>query len=225
MFPLSDSADSKRFPFVTVALIVANAVVFYLQLTTGFDQFVGKYALTPSKVDFSELNTLLPFVTSMFLHGDFFHIISNMWFLKIFGDNIEDHFGPILFLIIYLLTGIAGNLAQFYFMADSSIPMLGASGAVSGILGAYLALYPHSKIKSLVTLFVIITVVEISAFWYLGYWFLLQFISGVGSFGSSPDQGGVAFWAHIGGFVVGFIVGKLAAGRKDKEYLEGEIVG
>lgn len=224
MFPLSDSADSQRFPFVTVGLVVANVIVFYLQLTTGFDQFVAHYALTPSTINFSNPATLLPFVTAMFLHADFFHILSNMWFLKIFGDNIEDHFGPIPYLLIFLLTGIAGNLLQFFFMPHSTIPMLGASGAVSGILGAYMALYPTSKIKTLLTLFLIITITEISAFWYLGYWFLLQLLSGFGSIGGG-GQGGVAFWAHVGGFVVGFIIAKLSAGRQNKPYIEGEIVG
>lgn len=226
MFPLSDSAKASRFPIITLILILINIYVFYLEMTaSSLENFIYQYALIPSLVDPGNPTTLIPFVTSMFLHGSFFHIISNMWFLWIFGDNVEGHFGKFWYPIVFLLSGIAGGILQFIFMPDSSIPMLGASGAVSGVLGAYFVLFPHSRIKTFLFLFFIITIVEIRAVFYLFYWFFLQVFSGLTDLGSLNVGGGVAFWAHVGGFVMGVILAKVFASKENKGYVEGEIVG
>lgn len=225
MFPISDSIKSRSFPIVTLALIAVNIFVFFQELTApSTDEVIKQYALTPSLVHFSDWHTLIPFVTSMFLHGGFLHIISNMWFLWIFGDDVEDYFGKFWYLILYFGAGIAGNVAQFYTASGASIPMLGASGAISGVLGAYYALFPNSRIKSIVTLFFFITVVEIPAVFYLFYWFIIQLFSGIASLPQS-QMGGVAFWAHAVGFIVGVFFGRTLAAGKQKEYIEGEIVG
>lgn len=208
MFPLSDSIPAGRFPFLTLFIILLTAYVFVQELLAP-DQiaFLNQNALIPSMVNFSQLNTLLPFITAIFLHGGFLHIISNMWFLWVFGDNVEDHLTPIFALLLYITAGIAGNLAQYFLMPDSPIPMLGASGAVAGILGCYYVLFPHSKIRTLVFIFFFVTIIEISAPIMLGYWFILQLISGAVSLPFSGDQGGIAFWAHVAGFIVGIIFG------------------
>lgn len=167
-----------------------------------------QYALVPSLVNFSNTATLLPFVTAMFLHGGILHILSNMWFLIVFGDNVNDALSPFGFLLLYFSAGVIGNFVQYMFTPGSNIPMLGASGAVAGILGAYYVLFPHSKIKTLVFILFFVTIIEISAPLMLGYWFILQLFSGAASAPTlGNEQGGVAFFAHIAGFVVGLVFG------------------
>lgn len=210
MFPLSDSIRSNRFPILNLTLIALTIFVFFQQiLSPNPEAFVATYSLIPSQVDFSNIATLIPFVTAIFLHGGFLHIISNMWFLWVFGDNVEGHLGWFLFPVLYFASGIVGNVAQYILSPHSTIPMLGASGAVAGILGAYYVLFPYSKIKTLIPFFGFFTVAEISAPFMLGYWFLLQIISGAVSLPTSGDTGGVAFWAHVGGFVTGMIFGTI----------------
>lgn len=224
MFPISDSVSSKKFPFVNLGLILLTCYVFYLQLNNP-EAFTYSYALVPSSVNFIDYTTLIQFVTSIFLHGGWLHIISNMWFLWIFGDNVEGALGHFWYFILYLASGIIGGLAQYFFMPDSNIPMLGASGAVAGALGAYFLLFPHHKIKTLLPILGFITFTNVSAYIMLGYWFVLQVFSGAMSIpGSQIDEGGVAFWAHVGGFVAGLIFGKIFA-RNDKVVIEGEVVG
>lgn len=229
MFPLSDSIKAARFPFLNLIIIAANVYVFYLQLTTpSLDEFILTYSLIPSFVDISQPTTLLPFVTSMFLHGGFLHIISNMWFLKVFGDNVEGHMNPLLFVLLYFGAGIVGSVLQYLFMPNSTIPMLGASGAVAGVLGAYFIFFPHARIKTLFPIFFFITFINVPAYIMLGYWFFLQIFSGVGSLGAAVDQGGVAFWAHIGGFVYGLAFAKileLTSHKTERDIIEGEIIG
>src|SRR5258708_1161706 len=178
------------------ALIIANVFVFINELMTpNIDTFMKHYALIPSQVHFNEYITLLPFVTAIFLHGGFLHILSNMWFLFIFGDNVEDALGSLGFLVLFVIAGIAGNLLQYFIMPASSIPMLGASGAIAGVLGCYYVLFPYSRVRTLLFLFVFVTIVDISAPIMLGYWFVLQLISGAGSLSqSSIGQGGIAFF-------------------------------
>jgi len=189
------------------------------------EAFTYSYALVPSSVRFTDYTTLIQFVTSIFLHGGWLHIISNMWFLWIFGDNVEGSLGHFWYLILYLASGVIGGLAQYLFMPDSNIPMLGASGAVAGALGAYFLLFPHHKIKTLLPILGFITFTNVSAYIMLGYWFVLQVFSGAMSIpGSRIDEGGVAFWAHVGGFVAGLIIGKIFA-RSEKVVLEGEVIG
>ncbi len=207
MFPISDSIPARRFPFLNLTIILATVYIFYLQLTApSQDAFILQYALIPSQINFNDFSTLLPFVSAIFLHGGFLHILSNMWFLWVFGDNIEGHFGFILFFILYFLSGIVGNVTQYFLMPASQIPMLGASGAVAGVLGAYFILFPHSRIKTLVPIAFILTTVNIPAAFMLGYWFVLQILSGAASLPFMNDQGGIAFWAHVGGFVTGVIM-------------------
>jgi len=210
MFPLSDSIPARRFPVINILLIAATTFVFIQQLTSVNElEFIRSFALIPSLVNFEALDTLVPFVTAIFLHGGFLHIISNMWFLWVFGDNVEGHLGFILFPILYFLAGIVGNIAQYIVMPNSSIPMLGASGAVAGVLGAYYILFKDAKIKTLIPFFGFFTTAEIPAPFMLGYWFVLQVFSGAVSLPFSGDSGGVAFWAHVGGFVTGVAVAKL----------------
>lgn len=207
MFPLSDSIPARAFPFVNILVIAATIFVFFQQLTAPNEEtFIYQYALVPSLVNFSDWVTLTPFVTAIFLHGGFLHIISNMWFLWVFGDNIEGYLGILLFPVVYFLSGIAGNLLQYALSPSSQIPMLGASGAVAGVLGAYYVLFPHSKIKTLVPVFGFVTIAEISAPFMLGYWFILQIISGAVTLPLLSSQtGGIAFFAHIGGFLTGVL--------------------
>lgn len=209
MFPLYDTIRPHRFPFLNWALVIITVYVFFLQLTTPeVEAFIMQYALVPSLVDFANPVTLLPFITAIFLHGGLLHILSNMWFLVVFGDNVDASLGFFGFLLLYFAAGIIGNFVQFLFTPDSNIPMLGASGAVAGILGCYYVLFPHSKIKTLVFILFFVTIIEISAPLMLGYWFILQIISGAASVPMlGAETGGVAFFAHIAGFVVGLVFG------------------
>lgn len=211
MFPLSDTKTSGRFPFWVLIIIIANAWIFFLEMTApNPDLFVSQFALIPSQVDFSLLPTLLPLVTSQFLHGGFIHIISNMWFLWIFGDNVEEKMGFFFFPIFYLLAGIAGGLTQYIFIPDSSIPMLGASGAIAGVLGAYMVFFPHHKIKTLVPIFAFFTVMELPAFLVLFFWFFTQLFNGSASIITATSSfGGIAFFAHVGGFITGWALASL----------------
>ncbi len=204
MFPLSDVIPSRTTPVVTVTLIVVNSLVFLYQVTLPhelLDQFVMQYTLIPA--DFSWLSVL----TSMFLHGGWMHVIGNMLYLWIFGDNVEDRLGHARFLLFYLACGCGAALLQVVFNPSSQVPMLGASGAIAGVMGAYFVLYPESRVLTAVFIFVFFDLVEIPAIFFLGIWFVMQLLSGVGSLGISSTGGGTAFWAHIGGFVIGAVVG------------------
>ncbi|KKR30609.1 hypothetical protein A2715_00285 [Candidatus Woesebacteria bacterium RIFCSPHIGHO2_01_FULL_39_32] len=224
MFPLRDTQKAKIIPLITYVIIIINVVVFFLEITSVKpDAFIESYALIPAKINFSNYLTLIPFITSQFLHGGFLHIISNMWFLKIFGDNVEERFGHIQYLFIYLLTGTVGIFIQYLFAVDSTIPMLGASAAVAGVLGAYLVFFPHHRIETLVPLGFFITTVNIPASIMLLYWFITQLFSGVGSI-AIAQTGGVAFWAHVGGFASGWIIAKLYRGLGNSEIEEGQII-
>ncbi len=222
MFPISDSVPSKKFPFINFGLIALTSYVFYLQLI-DFESFTLQYALVPSTIDFSNLSTLFPFISSIFLHGNWLHIISNMWFLWIFGDNVEGQIGHLPYLFLYLFSGIAGGFAQYFFMPNSDIPMLGASGAVAGALGAYFYYFPNHKIRTFVIFFGFISMTNINASLMLGYWLILQIFSGATSLSLASSEGGVAFWAHVGGFFTGLIMGLIFA-KRDKKVLEGEII-
>lgn len=215
MFPIGDSVPSRRFPLFNLLFIGITVYVFFKQLTAPDPEaFVLQYALIPASVDFARLETLYPFITSIFLHGGFLHIFSNMMFLWVFGDNVEGELHFPLYPLLYIGAGLGGGFSQYILTPDSTIPMLGASGAVAGALGAYFALFPQHKIKTLVPVFWYPAVVEISAGVMLGYWIVLQIISGFVSLpGLSTADGGVAFFAHIGGFVFGYIVAKLLRRR------------
>src|SRR5581483_4969821 len=151
MFPLHDSIKARSFPLINIVLILITAFVFFQEITSPDPEtFIIQFALIPSRVDLANFATLPPFVTAIFLHGGFLHILSNMWFLWVFGDNVEGYFGKLLYPFVYFISGIVGNVVQYIISPQSSIPLLGASGAVAGALGAYYVLFPHAKIKTLV---------------------------------------------------------------------------
>lgn len=210
MLPLKDCEVSGKFPVFTVLIILANVWVFFLELTTpNPDYFITTYALIPATVNFYNPVTLMPFLTSQFVHGGLIHIASNMLFLWVFGNNVEARLG-FLFPIFYLLAGVAGNLSQFFFIQNSTIAMLGASGAIAGVLGAYFAMFPTHKIKTLLFIFIFITIVELPASLLLFYWLIIQLFSSAVAVSSSAEanMGGVAYFAHIGGFALGWLTGK-----------------
>jgi membrane associated rhomboid family serine protease len=212
MFPIRDEESSGIFPFINIALIALTAYIFYLQLIeVDPEAFVLRYALIPSKINFSDLSSLFPFISSMFLHGGWLHFLGNMWFLWIFGDNVEGAFGHVRYLFFYLFCGIVSGLVQYFFAPYIDIPTLGASGAIAGVLGAYMSLFPDHKIDTLLFL-IFISRVEIAARYMLLYWFIIQLFSGVGSLGYA-DAGGVAWWAHVGGFAAGWILSKPFVGQ------------
>ncbi len=215
MIPLKDLNPRRSFPIVTLLLIAVNIVVFIHQITlppAAGEAFIKTYALTPSHIQlaleghrYSPLQAFLPLLTCMFLHGGFLHIIGNMWFLWIFGDNVEDQFGPFGYLLFYFVCGISSGVTQVVFSWGSHVPSLGASGAISGVLGAYLVFFPRARVLTLVPLLIIFFTVRIPAAVFIGLWFLMNFLSGVSSIGAL-NTGGVAWWAHVGGFVLGVLI-------------------
>jgi hypothetical protein len=215
MIPLRDALPSKTFPVINYLMIGLNILAFLWQLTQGphLKEAFFLYGIVPIRYSdpdagahFTMLQQWLPFLTSMFLHGGFLHLLGNMWFLHIFGDNIEDRLGHFRYLIFYLLSGLAAGLIHLLTNLDSKIPTIGASGAISGVMGAYLVLHPRTRIMTLIPIFFFFQFVEIPAFIFLGYWLLIQLISA----GFTPKGvGGVAWWAHIGGFVAGLVMVKL----------------
>jgi membrane associated rhomboid family serine protease len=214
MFPVSDVIPSRRTPFVTVGLIAVNVLVFFYQLllpAVDLEQFVAAYAVIPAWFWWPSL------FTSQFLHGGWMHILWNMVYLWIFGDNVEDRLGHARYLLFYLGAGAVAAVLQILFNPFSGVPMLGASGAIAGVMGAYFVLYPHSRVLTAIFVVIFFDLVEIPAIFFLGIWFLLQLVSGVGSLGvSNAAGGGTAFWAHIGGFVVGVAVGGVLRARDQR---------
>ena len=216
MFPLYDTARSRKFPIINLTLIAANTLTFLYELQMGPDalqQFLSTWGLIPAHLLADPTNTWNTIYSSMFLHGGWFHIINNMWILYIFGDNVEARMGGFRYLLFYLLSGTAAGLLQTYILPSSDIPMIGASGAVAGVLGAYLVLFPRSRVASLVPILFIFTVVEIPAFIYLLFWFLSQLYSGLFAIQGGGGSG-IAWWAHIGGFTFGLIMVFFFAGRR-----------
>jgi len=213
MFPLRDTQPSYSKPVVTVLLIVINLLIFLFEASLEpyyQNAFIATYGLVPDQ--FSFINVL----TSMFLHGGWMHVLGNMWFLWIFGDNIEDILGHGKFLLFYLLCGTAAALTQVIVDPASRVPVVGASGAIAGVMGAYMVKFPHSRILTLIPILLFFTTVEVPAWLMLIYWFAIQFFSGLGSVGVShvTQGGGVAFMAHVGGFVAGIALVMLMAPRQ-----------
>ncbi len=205
MFPLGDDNSARRsVPFVTYALIALNVVVFFVELSGG-DGFIKQWAFVPQRFGSDPAGQMPTVFTAMFMHGGWLHLGGNMLYLWIFGDNVEDEFGPFKFLAFYLLCGIAATFAQYSFSMRSNIPNVGASGAIAGVLGAYILMFPQAKVNVLVYN----RVVAMPALIVLGLWIGLQFFSGVGSIvatSETTDKGGVAYMAHVGGFVAGFLL-------------------
>lgn len=220
MIPIRDEIPTRRVPIVNYALIALNILVFIFQSMLGSQEaaLVYEFALIPVQLTNGvSLGDVTDILTSMFMHAGLAHIGGNMLYLWIFGDNIEDRMGRSRYLIFYLTGGLVASLTHIITNPYSQIPTVGASGAIAAVLGAYLVLYPQSRVLTLVPLGFFIRMTMLPAVVVLGLWFVLQFFSGVMSLGG-PDVGGVAFWAHIGGFVAGVVLAKIFAKPEEPEY-------
>ena len=221
MIPLRDDNPTKSLSFVTIAIIVINALVFIYELTVG-DQLqdkILKFAVIPYNIiHINSPKVLLTLITSLFFHGGFAHIFSNMLYLWVFGNNVEDGLGHIRFTFFYLLCGITATFGHIITASGSKLPVIGASGAISGVLGAYLLLYPRAKVLVLIPLFFIWRIVKVSAFWFLLFWIILQFLYTTASFAlvGESSEGSVAWFAHIAGFFSGILFLRLFLKRKRK---------
>jgi rhomboid family protein len=216
MIPLYDTLRSRRVPVVNWLLIALNALVFLYEISlsqAGLANLTGTWGLVPATLVAQPQTAWLTIFTSMFLHGGWFHILSNMWVLFIFGDNVEDRMGGGRYLIFYLLSGTAAALLESFFLPTSRVPMIGASGAIAGVLGAYLLLYPRARIASLVPILFIFTIIDIPAPIFLLFWFVSQLFSGWLTLGGAAGSG-VAWWAHVGGFVFGMLAVFIFARRR-----------
>jgi rhomboid family protein len=217
MIPLKDMTPRRSFPFVTVLLIVVNFIVFIHQIflpPAAGDAFIRTYGLVPARIQLALAGShvtlkqaLVPVFTCMFLHGGWLHILGNMWFLWIFGGNVEDRMGSSSYLIFYLICGLGSGVSQVAFSWGSTIPSIGASGAISGVLGAYIVFFPRSRILSLIPLLIIWFTARIPAWIFIGLWFVIEFLSGLGLL-ASANSGGIAWWAHVGGFLLGALLAK-----------------
>jgi len=208
MIPLYDTVRTHKFPFVNLLLIVINVLAFLYELQLGpaaLEGFIFTWGSIPADLIGDPANAWVNIFTSMFLHGGWFHLISNMWFLHIFGDNVEGRMGGMRYLVFYLLSGVAAVLLQTYLQPASSVPMIGASGAIAGVLGAYLISFPRSRIASLVPIIFIFTIIEIPAAIFLLLWFVTQLYSGLFAMQGAAASG-IAWWAHIGGFIFGVLM-------------------
>ena len=216
MIPLYDTLRPRRFPVVNVLLIAFNALVFLYELTlspAALDRLTRVWGLIPAQWIAHPLAAWGTLFASMFLHGGWFHIVSNMWVLYLFGDNVEDRLGRARYLVFYLLGGLAAALLQVFVSPASEIPMIGASGAIASVLGAYLILYPFARVASLVPVLFIFTIIEIPAVIFLLFWLLLQLFSGWLALRGAAGSG-IAWWAHVGGFVFGMAAAGLFARRR-----------
>ncbi len=217
MIPIHDTVPRRESPFVTWFIILANGLVFLLELSfhpRALEKLFYLFGVVPARYAHSEWATMvglagggaLPFLTSLFLHGGWLHVIGNMWFLWIFGDNVEDRMGHFRFLMFYVLSGVAAGLVHVYFNPGATVPAVGASGAIAGVMGAYLLLFPAARVVTLVPIFFFPVFVEIPAVFFIGLWFFLQLVSGTFALVSSQVAGGIAWWAHVGGFVSGMVL-------------------
>lgn len=211
MIPIRDTTPVKHFPVVNNLIIGINIVVYLLQMYQGpaLDRFIYIYGLVPARYSVPQIAEYFSFgqqvfslISFMFLHGGFWHILGNMWSLFIFGDNVEDHLGHLRYLLFYLLCGLASGVSHLVLNLNSNIPTIGASGAIAGVMGAYFILHPASRILTLIPIIFIPWFIEIPAFFFLGIWFVIQFLNAAGSQGA---VGGIAWWAHIGGFIFGIL--------------------
>ncbi len=223
MIPFKDDNPTTIFPFVTIGIIVVDTIIFILQMYSPADprQIVFAYGAIPNYLltfkTVQPIHPVLTVFTSMFMHGGLFHLAGNMLYLWIFGNNIEDKLGHWRFILFYLLSGVTAAYAHAITSPSSQIPMIGASGAVSGILGAYILLFPHARVYTLIFFGFFVRVIPLPAVFVIGFWIVLQFISGILSKGI-PGQGGVAWFAHIGGFVFGLLMIKVFLGLKRRRY-------
>jgi membrane associated rhomboid family serine protease len=233
MIPIRDDTPRYSTPFVTIFLLVLNVLVFLFELLQGQasrQEFIQAFGVVPTQIVASlggdaapgSSFSLLSLVTSMFLHGSWLHLIFNMWALWIFGDNIEDYLGHFQYLLFYLASGIAGSLLHIAFNLGSSIPSVGASGAIAGVMGAYFLLYPSARVLTLVPIIIFFSFIWLPAWVVLGYWFVVQFLSGAATAiaFSRESGGGVAVWAHVGGFISGMLLIKILPQRLPRSRYE-----
>lgn len=208
MFPLYDENPSKTFPFITISIIIVNIGIFIKELSLGSNlhQFIQQYALIPSNI--AHGYGYITLITSMFIHGGFLHVLGNMLYLWIFGNNIEDTLGHFKFVLFYILSGLGGALGQIIVSPNSQIPIIGASGAVAGILAAYLIMFPTARIATLVPIFLFLQVIRLPAIIVIGFWIVIQFLNGIAVINGQTANtgGGIAWFAHIGGFLAGTIL-------------------
>jgi len=219
MIPLKNLSPRLTFPAMTLLLIIANVLVYIYQVSLpdrAAEAFINLYGMVPARVSMALAGqhhvtfaqAFIPLFTSMFLHGGLLHILGNMWFLWIFGGQVEDRLGHFTYLVFYLICGLGSGIAQLAFSWGSKLPGIGASGAIAGVLGAYIVFFPSSRILTLVPLFIIWFTAQIPALVFIGLWFAIQFLSGIGSLGAA-SMGGVAWWAHVGGFLLGVLIAQL----------------
>jgi membrane associated rhomboid family serine protease len=217
MIPLKDTILRQGFSVVTWVIILLNGIIFLYEISIPKDmlqQLFYLFGLVPARYSYPSwavvqglpFDHYLSFVTAMFLHAGWLHIIGNMWFLYVFGGTVEDRLGHVRFLFFYLLAGLGASLIYFLIDIHSRIPEFGASGAIAGVMGAYIVLFPRARIFTMILIFFFPFFVELSAFFYIGYWFLIQLFAGTISFAAQATQGGVAWWAHVGGFVAGIVL-------------------
>ncbi|MBI3539209.1 MAG: rhomboid family intramembrane serine protease [Candidatus Eisenbacteria bacterium] len=214
MIPLRDENPSLTTPFVTWFLVAANVVVFLVELGAGSDRaFVSQWAMIPARLtlavrfgDEPITGPAITVLTSMFMHANWLHLLGNMWYLWIFGDNVEDRFGHFGFLLFYVAAGVVAATLHWATHADARVPTLGASGAIAGVLGAYLVAFPRARVVTLVPIVIVLRIITLPAVLVLGLWFVFQFLSGALTLGYGSQGGGVAWWAHIGGFAFGALV-------------------
>ena len=217
MFPIGDDNSTRRtVPLVTYALIALNVLFFFVELSGG-DAFIMKWAFVPSRFLANPFGDFLTLFTSMFMHAGWVHLGGNMLYLWIFGNNVEDRFGHAKFIIFYLLCGLGATFAQLMFSLGSNIPNLGASGAIAGVLGAYILMFPQGRVRVMQGQ----QVIQMPALIVIGFWIVLQLFSGIGSIADTADTGGVAYMAHIGGFVAGFVLTFLLGGNSASRRLSG----
>ena len=217
MIPIKDTILRRAYPYATLLIIIVNLLVFALELSLPpriRNDFIYVFGLVPARYSHHRwayflgvhLDAYWPFITNLFLHGGWLHIIGNMWFLYLFGDNVEDRLGHCRFLFFYLLAGVAANLIHFFVNQDSTMPVIGASGAIAGVMAAYLRLFPRARIVTLFPVLFFPFFFEVPAFLFMGFWFLMQLFSGAVSLAVANTGEGIAWWAHIGGFGVGFFL-------------------
>ncbi|HUT83353.1 MAG TPA: rhomboid family intramembrane serine protease [Thermodesulfobacteriota bacterium] len=214
MIPLKDNIPSRTFPFVNISIIIINIVVFLYEVSLGpyLGRFIFHFGVIPSKFflllsseTFYPVPAFLPLFSSLFLHGGWLHLLGNMLYLWIFGDNVEDVLGHIRYLLFYLLCGIGAGMTHIITQSGSQVPTIGASGAIAGVMGAYFILFPRARVVTLIPIFIFLQFIEIPAFFFLAFWLIMQLFFGAFS-GSSSYSGGIAFWAHIGGFACGMLL-------------------
>ncbi len=227
MIPIRDTQRTTRFPIMNWLIIITNVLVFMVEYFSSgnfSNLFISAFALTPVRVNLANPITLLPFLTHMFLHGSWYHLISNMWFLMIFGDNIEDRLGSLRYLLFYLLGGISAALLQYFFAPTLAVPTLGASGAIAAVMGAYFVLFPSSRVVTFIPIFFFGGFIRLPAIVYLGIWFVMQIFSGFSSFviGSGTDASGIAWWAHVGGFLFGVLFVRAFARKTTSSYADDQ---